>query len=110
MRTRNKHWLMLAVSLLFAINLASAQQRTVQGKVLNNKDRSPVTGASVIPRGFTTGTATDASGNFSLPIPPDSKILTITSIGYASQEVAVPEPGQQLTVLLEQSSQLADEI
>ncbi|MHA4844822.1 SusC/RagA family TonB-linked outer membrane protein [Flavitalea antarctica] len=110
MRTRNKHWLMLAASLLFAINMAWAQQRTVQGKVLNNKDRSPVAGASVIPRGFKTGTATDASGNFSLQLPPDSRILSVTSIGYASQDVTVPEPGQQLTVLLEQSSQQADEI
>ncbi|MDP4248358.1 MAG: SusC/RagA family TonB-linked outer membrane protein, partial [Bacteroidota bacterium] len=66
----------------------SAQNRTITGKVLDPEGK-PVPGASIVIRGFQTGTSSGADGTFSLPVPPKAKILIISAIGWANQEVEI---------------------
>ncbi len=66
---------------------AHAQTITVTGRVLSaNGEVQP--GATVLQSGTTNGTTANASGEFSLAVPPTAT-LTISAIGFATQQVAV---------------------
>ncbi len=67
---------------------AIAQQKKVTGRIVG-ADGTPVAGASIIVNGTTTGTQTDGSGNFSLSVP-GGKNLTISSVGFETQNVTIP--------------------
>jgi len=61
--------MLLPVVMLFAFQVAVAQNKTVSGKVTDGKDGSPVAGASVAAKGTTTGTSNAADGSFQLSVP-----------------------------------------
>jgi TonB-linked SusC/RagA family outer membrane protein len=79
----------LCFTLVVLSQSASAQDRTVTGKVTDSKDGSPVVGASVQPKGAKTGTATRNDGTFSLSVSANTTNLIISSIGFATQEVSI---------------------
>jgi len=74
--------------LVFAILLSSgylfAQQGTfnISGKVIDAVTKAPMQAASVFAQNTTTGTATDAEGNFTLRLPNGGYDLVITFTGY----------------------------
>jgi TonB-dependent starch-binding outer membrane protein SusC len=53
----------------------SAQDKTVTGKVTDEKDGSAIVGASVTVKGTSTGTVTDMEGKFSLKVPSSARTL-----------------------------------
>jgi TonB-linked SusC/RagA family outer membrane protein len=69
-----------------------AQTRKISGTIKDDKG-APVSGVSVsaskTPGNTTIGTVTDGGGNFSLTIDASYKILSITSLGYGSQEIEI---------------------
>jgi TonB-linked SusC/RagA family outer membrane protein len=65
-----------------------AQSRTVSGRVTSADDGSGLPGVNVSVKGTTTGTATNADGNYALSVPPDAT-LVFSFIGLTSQEVPV---------------------
>ena len=75
------------LGLLFISN-AFAQNVTVSGVVTDAADRSAVPAVSIVVKGTTTGTQTDASGRYSINAPSNST-LVFTYIGYTTQEVPV---------------------
>ncbi|WP_324675984.1 TonB-dependent receptor [Hymenobacter sp. GOD-10R] len=89
------------------VNLAAG---TITGTVLDEKgDGMP--GATVVLKGSTQGTTTDANGRFTLTIPADmpTPTLVISSIGYVKQEIPV---GTQTTfsIKLAQNTQDLNEV
>ena len=64
-----------------------SQTIRVTGKVTNESGK-PVQNVSINVKGSTTGTVTDAVGNYSVSAPGDG-ILIFSSIGFATQEVNV---------------------
>ena len=79
----------LPLLLLVTWQLSFAQDKTVTGKVIDSKDGTPVVGASVVVKGATTGTTTKADGTFSITVTGTAKAITISSIGFEAQEIAV---------------------
>ena len=65
-----------------------AQEKAVTGKVTDSNGK-PVESASVLVKGTTVGTSTDADGKFQLKIPANAKTLTISAVGFADFDVAV---------------------
>ncbi|HYH56713.1 MAG TPA: SusC/RagA family TonB-linked outer membrane protein, partial [Anseongella sp.] len=63
-------------------------QLTVSGSV-KDETGNPVPGVSVTVKGSMTGTSTDEEGRFSLENVPGDAILVFSSLGMATQEVAV---------------------
>lgn len=63
-------------------------QKTVTGKVLN-KAGEPVSGVTVMVKGTSTGTITDAQGNFTLPNVPDGAVMVFSFIGMKTQEITI---------------------
>ena len=70
-----------------------AQDRTVSGKVTSSEDGLGIPGASIAIKGTTRGTATDVDGNYKITVS-GSAVLTITSVGYLSQDVSVGSRAQ----------------
>jgi TonB-linked SusC/RagA family outer membrane protein len=88
LKTLRKGFFPLGFFLLFASLTALAQERTVTGKVTDEKDQG-LPGASVTIKGTTKGSNADVDGNFSLSGVKDSDVLVISSIGYLRQEVTI---------------------
>ncbi|UXX79567.1 SusC/RagA family TonB-linked outer membrane protein [Reichenbachiella carrageenanivorans] len=68
---------------------ASAQDRTVSGKVSSSEDDSTLPGVTVVLKGTTTGTTTDLDGNYKLSVPSEGGILVYSFVGLATQEVEI---------------------
>ncbi|WP_232064877.1 TonB-dependent receptor plug domain-containing protein [Rhodocytophaga rosea] len=68
--------------------LVQAQNKTITGKVTSLDSREGLPGVNVTVKGTTTGTSTDADGNYSLGVPPNAT-LTFSFIGLTTQEIAV---------------------
>lgn len=66
-----------------------AQDKTVTGKVTDEKDGQPVVGASVLVKGTGIGTQTKTDGSFSLNVQANATTLVISSVGYVSQEMLI---------------------
>lgn len=93
---------------IFALMSASlfAQQGTVTGRVLSGD--TALAGVSVQVKGTNVTTQTDANGNFSIKADPNGT-LVITSVGYASQEVAINNR-TRVTVQLQATNQQLNEV
>ncbi|MEO7214726.1 TonB-dependent receptor [Mucilaginibacter sp.] len=78
--------LLAAVLTVFTFFNASAQVKTVTGRVSDNA--GPVPGASVQVKGNPTGTVTDSKGNYRINVPTNA-VLVFSFVSYATQEVAV---------------------
>jgi len=74
--------------LVLLSSLALAQQKSVSGRV-SDASNQPVSGASVVVKGTNTGTTTDEQGRFTINVPNNQSILTISYVGFDSQDVAV---------------------
>ncbi len=83
-----------------------AQNITVQG-VVTDETGETVIGASVVQKGTTNGAVTDIDGQFSLSVPADA-VLTVSYIGYTTQEIAVGGKTQFNITLVEDSKILSE--
>ncbi len=101
----------LVLSLIAVLTVGAifvqAQNRQISGTVAN-PDGQPIVGASVIVEGTSTGTTTAANGTFALQAPADAT-LTVSFIGYETQQVAVAGK-TQLSIVLTEDSQAIDEV
>lgn len=107
-------WLFRALLLvLFACVFQSPAQsmdvdqlRKVTGVVKDTSGES-IIGANIVVKGQTTGTITDADGNFSIDAPVGS-VLKISFIGFETQDVKVT--GKKLMITLKEDSKTLDEV
>jgi TonB-linked SusC/RagA family outer membrane protein len=83
-----KRILLLFGMVLFGLGTIYAQTRTISGKVKSSEDNSPIPGVSVIVKGSTSGTYSDANGDYSLAVPANA-VLTFSFIGFTEKEVSV---------------------
>lgn len=70
------------------VAIAVEQATPVSGRVVDETGAG-VPGATVVLKGGSIGTATNADGNFTLNVPNGSGTLVISFIGYKSQEVPI---------------------
>lgn len=93
--------------MLFSMNILAQDQKKVTGVITDLKGE-PIIGASVVAKGTTTATISDIDGTFSLDVS-NNPVLTISYIGYISQEV--PTLGKSdLKIILKEDSKILDEI
>ncbi|MGF7215610.1 TonB-linked SusC/RagA family outer membrane protein [Spirosoma lacussanchae] len=74
--------------LVLAVQIGYAQTRSVSGRVTSSDDNAALPGVSVSVKGRTTGTLTDANGNYALNVD-DNATLIFSFIGFASIEEQV---------------------
>lgn len=81
---------LLSFVVLFFLVSAAAMAQTVSGRVTSAVDGLPLPGVSVLVKGTSTGTTTDADGRYSLSVPDlQSSVLTMSFIGFKVQEIPV---------------------
>lgn len=68
--------------------LIFAQNRGINGHIVN-ENGEPIIGANVLVKGTTNGTITDLDGNFLLKGVTNNATLSISYVGYTTQEVAL---------------------
>ena len=79
--------LLLSMMLVFVLSIESrAQDRNVSGTITDSSDGSALPGVNVLIKGTTTGTITDADGNYNLSIS-ENTALVFSFVGYTTQEV-----------------------
>jgi outer membrane receptor protein involved in Fe transport len=80
--------LWLATCLFLISSVATAQQKTVSGRIIGD-DGKPIAGATISAKGSNAATQTNEEGAFSLSIPNNSNTLVISSVGFQQQEVTI---------------------
>jgi TonB-linked SusC/RagA family outer membrane protein len=85
----------------------STEKQLVRGKVTSTEDGGPLVGATIAEKGTTSGTTTDANGNFQLSTAPGAT-LVVSFIGYNFQEVPVNNRTQIDISLQPDMQQLSD--
>ena len=96
---KQKKRLFLMLVLFFSAAVVTAQQRQITGTVKDNAG-TPLANASVLVKGTTAGTSTNASGYFTISTNGPGAVLEISSVGFETKEVAVGE-NSVLNVVLE---------
>nr|WP_233564404.1 MULTISPECIES: TonB-dependent receptor [Parabacteroides] len=78
--------------------------RIISG-VVKDQEGEPVIGANVMEKGTTNGVVTDLEGKFTLKVPSNA-VLTISFIGYITQEIRVDNQSQIKIILKEHTESL----
>lgn len=101
----------VAFATAITIPIMAQQTTTVSGSVKNASSKEALSAVSVTIKGGTVGTFTDDKGNFrftTVQKPPFT--LVISSVGYASKEVAVKGSNDVVSIDLTPSFTLGDEV
>ena len=93
------------LALFATVGTLFAQNRVV-GTVTD--DIGPVIGASVMEKGTQNGAVTDLDGNYVITVKPGAT-LVFSSIGYATQEIAVGDQ-KVINILLKEDTEFLDEV
>lgn len=88
-------------------NTQSNQSKKISGTV-KDQNGEPIIGANVSVKGTTVGAITDMDGNFMLEVPEDA-IISVSYIGYISQEIKIGNK-TQLDILLKEDTQALEEV
>ena len=73
---------------ILTVKVDTGPLQEVKGQVTDDKG-TPLPGVTILIKGTTTGTNTDANGNFTLHVPEGKTILVLTSVGFQTQEVNI---------------------
>ncbi|WP_419801566.1 SusC/RagA family TonB-linked outer membrane protein [Mucilaginibacter sp.] len=106
-----KAWKIGALSLLILLLQLPSKlqaQAPVTGSVKDSVTAEPVIGASIIVKGTTVGTQTDANGNFRINAA-NGSVLVIRYIGYTEQQITVRNNGP-VNIRLGSSSRSLNEV
>ena len=99
----------LVVTLFAIIGISvSAQDRTVTGKVTDEKNGAPLVAASVAVKGTNKGTTTAADGTFSINVASNQTTLVVTLLNYATKEVQIAGKNNISVSLSQSTDQLSD--
>ena len=74
---------------LFLVLSVFAQDRQISGVVTDGAEKMPLPGVSILAKGTSSGTSTDAEGKYRISIPSDAKVLIFSFVGFVSQEVEI---------------------
>jgi hypothetical protein len=80
----------------------------ISGKITDAEDGEPLVGATIMVRGTTKGTIADVEGNFRIELPQGSNILTISFIGYKTQEIVANT--SSMNIAMKQDLQALEEV
>lgn len=103
------HRLYTCVILLLAVTSVFGQSRTITGKITDSRNGAALQSASIVVRGTTIGAVSGADGTFSINVPKGTQSLTVSSVGFGTQEVTLGS-SNSVTVVLQFGGKSMDEI
>jgi len=93
--------------LAFVAQFSFAQDRVISGKVVDAAG-APLSGVSVVAKGSSSGTQTNATGQFQLTVASTVNTIVLSSIGFTTQEVSVQGVNTVSVVLASASTTMGD--
>lgn len=102
-----RKFVLLIMIVLSAGALALAQNKRISGTV-KGVDGKPIAGATVLVKGTSIGTTTNAEGRFSVQAPADG-MLVVSFIGYASKSVNIAGK-TRLDIALKEDTHAIDDV
>jgi hypothetical protein len=93
---------------LLLFNFVYSQKR-VTGKVTDFESSQPVAGSTVTVSGSNVSSQTDTLGNFTLVLPVNKNKITVSSVGYASQDLTVTDQNS-LSIRLKKTMSSLNEV
>lgn len=84
-----------------------SQQREITGKI-TNRQGEPLEGVTVSVKNTSVVTTTNGGGIYQILLPPDSKILAFSIVGYDAQEINIGSSSMINVVLVESMSDLEE--
>lgn len=94
--------------ILFLLTASVFAQKSVTGKVIDS-GKKPLAGATVVVKGTTVATTTNAAGEFSIVVPKGRTTLLVSEVGFEDQSVDVGS-GAALAVSMKETSSALNEI
>lgn len=73
---------------------------TLTGRVISDEDKSAIPGVNVMLKNTSTGTVTDAHGNFKLSVPTNQDEVVFNSVGFVTREQTISEADSNVTITL----------
>lgn len=104
-RINKRTGLVIALLLMAAVSVM-AQNIQVNG-VVKDRTGEGITGATVVLKGTTKGTITDVNGNFVIPDVQPNALITVSYIGYISQE---KQASASMEFILAEDTRSLDEV
>jgi TonB-dependent starch-binding outer membrane protein SusC len=104
---RSFRWCFLVLLLTLLAGSAYAQRKTVTGSVKDDETGEAIPGASILVKGTSTGTLSDAEGRFSISAA-ESDILVISFVGYTKTELLVGTQSEFAVSLKADVTQLSE--
>jgi TonB-linked SusC/RagA family outer membrane protein len=101
--------MMVMMLLLMLSSSTLIAQKTIRGKVTDAADGLPLPSVTIIARGTTAGTSTQADGSFTLSIPAGSNEIVVSMVGYVTQTIAIGTR-EVIDIFLAQETTVLDEI
>src|SRR5262245_54700242 len=101
--------LLLMLPLILLAGTATAQKRTVTGKVTDKKNGTPMSGVSVLVDKKKGGVTTKADGTYSISVESSSSVIIFSYVGYATQSVPLLDK-THVDVVMEASTTVEDEV
>ncbi|WP_426091804.1 SusC/RagA family TonB-linked outer membrane protein [Flavobacterium sp. DSR3-2] len=95
-------------SILKSIPKKNQENRKITGVVLDESNL-PIPGASVFVAGTTIATITDFDGKFTINVPANTTILSVSYVGFETKEINIENQTEIKVMLFESASQL-DEV
>lgn len=109
MKINEKILSLILLLLCSSLTISAQQYKVIKGTVVDGNGDAVIGATVVVKNAPTIGTATDLSGHFSLSVPVDKPILTISYIGMVAQDVTPPSEGA-VRIVLEEDSKILDEV
>jgi len=100
------------LALLFSLTIyqqAISQTRIITGQVTSAEDKGPIPGVTIIIKGTTTGTATNAEGKYALTVTVGNATLQFSYVGMKTEEVTLGE-SSIVNVVLQSSAMNMKEV
>ncbi len=105
-----KKFCLIIALLLSVLTQVCAQTKTVTGVVTDKQTGEPLIGVSVAVKGTTRGSITDLDGKFSISNVSAGEVLSISYIGYTTQEIEVKDGTTNYVVVLTEDTEVLDEV
>ncbi len=91
-----------------SVDLLANAVKPISGRVLN-ADGEPIVGASVIVKGATGGSVTNAEGYFKINVEDKDRILVVSFVGYKKQEITINDR-KVINIVLEEKTDQINEV
>jgi hypothetical protein len=99
---------LVAILFLLCAQSVLAQDRVLTGVVMD-EDNATLPGVSIVAKGTSLGTVTDAEGKFTIAVPQATEILVFTFVGMKTKEVEIGAQAQ-FNVTLEEEAVGLEEV